>query len=144
MGEGKVYNFFNGSQNVEHIETQINNYNYFGNDSKDKDLGDFMAEHPIASYVMDPSKIKEIVDWLHQNVKAGNKPKEQLAPIKAALDCKPKALNPNLTFEVVKQEFGLTMSQESYKNWINGNRGYDYDNSELEDYIDALSSIMES
>lgn len=30
MSEGKTYNFYNGSQNVEHIDTQVNNYHYYG------------------------------------------------------------------------------------------------------------------
>lgn len=28
MSEGKTYNFYNGAQNVEHIDTQVNNYNF--------------------------------------------------------------------------------------------------------------------
>ena len=30
MIEGKTYNFYNGAQNVEHIDTQINHYHYYG------------------------------------------------------------------------------------------------------------------
>lgn len=30
MSEGKTYNFYNGSQNVEHIDHQENHYHYYG------------------------------------------------------------------------------------------------------------------
>lgn len=34
MAEGKVYNFYKGSQNVEHIDKQVNKY-YYGNGGDD-------------------------------------------------------------------------------------------------------------
>lgn len=33
MSEGNIYNFYSGSQNVEHIENQTNIYNYYGKEA---------------------------------------------------------------------------------------------------------------
>lgn len=30
MAEGKIINLYNGAQYVEHIDSQVNNYNYYG------------------------------------------------------------------------------------------------------------------
>lgn len=102
------------------------------------------ADHPLAPYIRRGDKVDIILDWLHRAIMVQKSPKEQLAPIKAAMECRPQAVNRSLTFDVFNLEFGLTVSEGTWDNWINGHHGCKFDDSELNDYEEDLSNLMTS
>lgn len=53
MSEGKVYNFYNGSQNVEHIDHQENHYNYYGNTPQEEKAPTQMPPYLTREEAMD-------------------------------------------------------------------------------------------
>ena len=38
MADNRIYNFYKGSQHVEHIENQVNNYNYYGDQAPSEEV----------------------------------------------------------------------------------------------------------
>lgn len=102
----------------------------------------YFKEHPIANYIRRGDKVDVIIDWLHRAINGQQTPKEQIAPIKAAMECKPKAVNDTLPFDVFNQEFGLTISKDTWENWTRSYHSRIYTEDELKDYKDELQEIM--
>lgn len=132
--KGATINQFN-----MHDGYQQNNYNDRGSANNEP-----AADHPLAPYIRRGDKVDIILDWLRRAIMVQSTPKEQLAPIKAAMECHPQAVNRSLTFDVFNQEFGLTVSESSWDNWIKGHHGTKYADSELNDYEEDLSKFMTS
>lgn len=102
----------------------------------------YNKEHPIAEYIRRGDKVEVIIDWLHRAIKGKTSPKEQIAPIKAAMNCKPQAVNETLPFDVFIQEFKLSMSKDTWENWTRGYHSCVYTENDLKDYIAELQAIM--
>lgn len=91
--------------------------------------------HPLSQYVQLANKAESIIGCLRQLVNGATKQaKKQLAPIKAAIDYSPRLISNDVTYEAIKEEFGIAFSEESFKNWIKSNRGYQYDEEELQPF----------
>lgn len=94
-----------------------------------------IAEHPISQYVQLADKAESIIQCLHQLVQgATRQAKKQLAPIKAAIDYSPRLISNDVTYEAIREEFGVAFSEDSFKNWIKGNRGNKYEEDELQPF----------
>lgn len=100
--------------------------------------------HPLAPYVYVASKAKAVITWLQNEVNTEAKAKEQLAPIRAAFDY--SVIRKDTPFDTVKKELGLTVSEESFKNWVKGSRPKDfvYDDNDLSGYYDQIRGFMQS
>lgn len=91
--------------------------------------------HPLSQYVQLADKAESFIGCLRQLVNGATKQaKKQLAPIKAAIDYSPRLISNDVTYEVIKEEFGIAFSEESFKNWIKGNRGNKYEEDELQPF----------
>lgn len=103
-------------------------------------------EHPLTPYIRRGDKVTILLDWLHRAVDVQSQPKEQLAPIKAAMECRPQAISYTLPREVFNREFNLNISDDSWKDWIKSyhNKTYIHDDvDELKMYKEELAEIME-
>lgn len=98
--------------------------------------------HPLVSYICRGDKVKEVLDWLHRHIIGQKTAKQQIAPIKAAMECKPKAVNDTLPVEVFNQEFGLTIAKDTWENWTRSYHSRVYTEGDLKDYKDELQEIM--
>lgn len=95
--------------------------------------------HPIAQYIQLADRTSSIIQCLHQLVNGATpQAKNQLAPIKAAIDYSPRLISNDVTCEVIKEEFGIAFSEDSFKNWIKGNRGNKYEEDELQPFWDIF------
>lgn len=91
-----------------------------------------MQDHPLWKYIVLNEKGQIIIECLTSLVKSRTHPKDQLAPIKAAMEYKPMLLSQDITIESINNEFGLQISQDTFNNWIKGYHNCKYDDSELE------------
>lgn len=100
--------------------------------------------HPLAPYVYVARKAEAVITWLKNEVNTEAKAKEQLAPIRAAFDY--SVIRKDAPFDTVKKELGLTVSEESFKNWVKGSRPKDfvYDDNDLSGYYDQIRGFMQS
>lgn len=135
----KVYYLDYNLRSIYILYTRRIKYEYLG-----QLLGEIEAkyykEHPLAKYVTDKKKVKRIIDWLHKKIEKKKNPKDMLAPIKAALECDPPALN-RITFKEMNQEFNINCSEETFKNWIFGYRDHKYSKDEIDPYIEELERL---
>lgn len=126
MSEGKVYNFYNGSQNVEHIDHQVNNYNYYGSASS-------RAEKSIQqiSALFEALTLEAISNDNHNW-------KEILKPHKAAVDA---GAMDQLSLNDFNNRFGISVPSDAFSRWMNGkDENYKYKPHE----IGALQSQFEA
>lgn len=100
--------------------------------------------HPLAPYVYLGNKAKAVITWLKNEVNTEAKAREQLAPIRAAIDY--SVIRKDAQFETFKKELGLTVSEESFKNWVRGSRPKEfvYEDTELSGYYDQIRDFMQS
>ncbi|MBQ0056857.1 MAG: hypothetical protein KBT20_04285 [Bacteroidales bacterium] len=114
MSEGKVYNFYNGSQNVEHIDSQVNNYNYYGSASQEADRS--------------TQAIDALFDKLTKEAiqKKGKEWKEILKPHKAAVDAGAMV---QLSLTGFNERFGIDVPKDAFSRWMNGS--YNYETHEI-------------
>lgn len=108
--------------------------NYMEQTSGNEQTPELEDKSPLDQYILLFSRKADILTCLHQLVKSQITPKDQLAPIKAAMEYKPKMLADTITVDVINQEFGLNISEDTFKNWIKGNRGYQYTQDEILSY----------
>lgn len=68
MSEGKTYNFYNGSQNVEHIEHQVNNYNYYGSQRQEsnEEEGEMVEEDHLIRFIFNDSEREKVSKGLRE------------------------------------------------------------------------------
>lgn len=92
----------------------------------------------FSQYIMLTKEVDIIIKCLHQLVDSQNSPKNQLAPIKAAIEYKPHLINSNLPLEVFNSEFNLDIAKSTYGNWIRGHHGSTYREDELKVYWDIF------
>lgn len=119
--------------NIENVEHFHQGHHFFDT-----------AAHPMAAYIMQPKKAEEVIEEMRHLVSAQsqNSPKDLLAPLKAAMECKPRAVMQNVPLDAFNREFMTSVSEESFKNWIRGNRNTLYEDAYLDDYIEVFSMIM--
>lgn len=127
----KVKIFGDRSTNIEHIE-------HYHEAEHQYDT----SVHPLATYVMRVEKAEKIIEWMRHVIHAQTTVKDQLAPLKAALECEPKAIMFNVTVDAYNREFGLTISPAAFDDWIKGYHGKQYEEKDIADYIDVLNHIM--
>lgn len=144
MGALNLKDFKGDIVAYKHVETQWNvaegaNVNIYNNGGK-QPVADESC--PMAEYIMREDKVRAVTDWLRRSIVGQPTPKAQLAPLKAAMECRPRAVNSTLPCSVFNKQFGLNVSEVTYKNWILGYHQFKYDASELEDYIAELEEIM--
>lgn len=109
-----------------------------------KSLSIDLEEHPLAPFIRKSDKVEAILDWLHRAIMGQQQAKDQIAPIKAAMDCKPQAVNSTLPFVVFNSEFHLEVTEGTWNNWIKGYHKAKYADGELDCYISELEEIMKS
>ena len=99
--------------------------------------------HPLAPYVYVATKAKAVISWLQNEVNTEAKAKEQLAPIRAAIDY--SVIRKDAPYETVKKELGLTVSEDSFKNWVKGSRPKEffYEAADLSGYNDQIRDFMQ-
>ncbi len=99
--------------------------------------------HPLASHVYLLNKAKDVISWLQNEVNTEARAKEQLAPIRAALDY--PVIRKETPYEVFKKELGLTVSEQSFKNWVKGSRPkeFSYETTDLSGYADQIRDFMQ-
>lgn len=95
---------------------------------------DEQLQSPFAKFVMISDKVDEILKCLHQLVGSQSTPKEQLAPIKAAIEYKPRLISDDVTVQDINDEFKLSISAGTFGNWIRGHHGTAYDAEDLKVY----------
>lgn len=92
----------------------------------------------FSQYIMLTKEVDIIIKCLHQLVDSQNSPKNQLAPIKAAIEYNPHLINSNLPLAVFNSEFNLNIAKSTYGNWIRGHHGSKYREDELKVYWDIF------
>lgn len=104
------------------------------------------ASHPMARFVMRPEKAEAVINEMRHLVSSqpANSPKDVLAPLMAAMTCKPRAIMQHVTCEAFVKEFGVQVSEDSFKNWIKGYHDTRYEEGYLDDYEELFSDIMKS
>ena len=102
----------------------------------------YAKEHPLAAYVFQANKAKEVISWLKKEINTAVKAKEQLAPVRAAIDY--PLIKKEAPFEIVRNELGLTVSEDSYRNWVKGVRpnDYAYEADDLTGYLEQIRDFM--
>lgn len=109
----------------------------------DEEMLAYMRAHPLAQYVYVSNRAKTVIGWLKQEVNTEAKAKEQLAPIRAAMDY--PVIRKDAPFEALKRELGLTVSEDSFKNWVKGSRPKEffYEAADLSGYNDQIRDFMQ-
>lgn len=108
---------------------------YMEQTEKEKeDSSDSQSQSPFAKFVMISDKVDEILRCLHQLVGSQSTPKDQLAPIKAAIEYKPRLISDDVTVQDINDEFKLSISAGTFGNWIRGHHGTQYDDEYLTVY----------
>lgn len=102
--------------------------------SEDNSTNPKNVESPLTQYVMLADKVDTIMVCLRRLVGSQSTPKEQLAPIKSAMEYSPRLLSNDITLDAINNEFGLNISDATFGNWIRGHRGYKYDENEFTVY----------
>jgi len=134
VGGGATINQLNMGMGFQQINIGSNPTNH---DQSEK-------EHPLSPFIRRSDKVDTILDWLHRAIMGQQQAKDQIAPIKAAMDCKPQAVNSTLPFDVFNSEFQLEVSEGTWNNWIKGHHKAKYADGELDCYISELEEIMKS
>lgn len=145
MGSLNLKDFKGDIVAYKHVETEWNvaeGANVTFNNYYDGKRPTAEESCPMAEYIMREEKVVAVIDWLRRSIVGQPTPKAQLAPLKAAMECRPRAVNSTLPCGVFNKQFGLNVSEITYKNWILGYHQFKYDASELEDYIAELEEIM--
>lgn len=125
MSEGKVYNFYNGSQNVERIDYQVNNYNYYGSATPGAD-NYHQAVDALFDKLTREAIQKDSTNW-----------KEILKPHKAAVDA---GAMDQLSLADFNGRFEIDVPKDAFSRWMNGSDHYEYRPQE----IGALQARFES
>lgn len=109
----------------------------------DEEMLAYMRAHPLAQYVYVSSRAQAVIGWLKQEVNTEAKAKEQLAPIRAAMDY--PVIRKDAPFEALKRELGLTVSEDSFKNWVKGSRPKEffYEAADLSGYNDQIRDLIQ-
>ena len=55
-------------------------------------------------------------------------------PLEQASENSPRLISNDVTYEAIREEFGVAFSEDSFKNWIKGNRGNKYEEDELQPF----------
>lgn len=103
-------------------------------ESDKEEIHEEQSSSPFVKFVMISDKVDEIVRCLHQLVGSQSTPKEQLAPIKAAIEYKPRLISDDVTVKDINDEFNLSISAGTFGNWIRGHHGTQYDDEDLKVY----------
>lgn len=120
--EGKTFNFYGGCQYVEHIDSQTNNFHYYGD-------GQQHAKSPV-----------EILNAeVQKQIDADADPKYILLPVRAA---KEVPINvPYSSVKVFNDAFGTEIGKMAWSRWVNGtDPDYTYDDNELRACMNLFSS----
>lgn len=92
------------------------------------------SDSPFAKYICLYSITEIIINCLHRLIESQTEPKEQLAPLKAAMEYSPKLVMHNVPVSVFNEEFKLSIAETTYNNWIKGHHGFSYKEGELSAY----------
>ena len=101
---------------------------------EEEDSYEDQSQSPFAKFVMISDKVDEILKCLHQLVGSQSTPKDQLTPIKAAIEYKPRLISDDVTVKDFNDEFNLSISAGTFGNWIRGHHGTQYDDEDLKVY----------
>lgn len=107
---------------------------------ENEDTCDDQSQSPFAKFVMISDKVDEILKCLHQLVGSQSTPKDQLAPIKAAIEYKPRLISDDVTVKDINDEFNLSISAGTFGNWIRGHHGTQYDDEDLKVYKEIFDN----
>lgn len=135
-----IKNQYYTDKELAEIEQDITEENEATDDREQYDS----ALHPMAVYVKRADKAEGIIECMRHfvNGQSSSLPKDLLAPLKAAIDCKPRAVLTSVTLDAYNREFSLDIKEETFKSWIKGNRGTRYEEDDLRDFMDEYERIM--
>lgn len=98
---------------------------------------------PMSQYVTRYDKVNEVLSWLHTNIDNHSEPKDKLEFLKAAIECRPRAIQDSITVEVFNLEFNTNISMQTFRNWIKGYHESRYEEADFYDLKDEISEIMQ-
>lgn len=116
--------------------------NYYGTKAEVTPMQKDYKQSPMSQYVTRYDKINEVLTWLHTNIDNHSEPKDKLEFLKAAIECRPRAIQDSITVEVFNLEFKTKISADTFRNWIKGYHDSRYDESDFYDLIEEISMIM--